>query len=866
MKKRFNHSILRFVTPLRAALCIFLVAAIVLVGDFAVCSMIIKSEKLPEVEVSFEKAGDSIKIGETELLVAENDGLKMFLDTLSLNIRIVDTATGKAFNTVAQESGLNSNAYSPAIVTFLDGENAVTEWNAKDYCIAHQDYKINKIKNGVRFELTFSTGDTYVLTDYMPKQISAERYEKIFVDGLEKLEKDSKITAAELSSYRGVLKTLYKKSDDGKSYITTAKSTPIKSIMTKIIRMVTALGYTQDDVAKDNTEFGMEVEFTGTVRLSVVVDNYIDNGQFVVKVPTYETTVSDDGVTIQNIKLYPAFGSLNGNSNEGYIFVPDGAGLLIPLDSYNASVPAFARPVYDNNFYMNYAFASEYNENITMPVFGMYSTENSMNGGYFTVIESGAELAYINVNLKGKNAEDGGSGYNSVYGSFDVSQYASVNILGPYAEKSSKYLSKTDKNEYDIVLRYFLFGENADYGEFARTYRTYLTGGAKLRFDNRAKMYVNLLGTLDVRETVLGVKYDKGVTLTDYNAASDIYKEMTQNGDMVFNYRWVFNGGKNNSIFNKAKPVSSAGKKNDLVKLVSNSKAGNEFFVEASFMRVYNTSGIFNSTLNAVCDMGGDIFKLSDNRYMDGTLRTDKNYSSSVLLKPTQLSGVVDSFLKKSDDFGAVYLPDMGSTYYADYSGFGYLNPISSNAVLKENLKKLSGKKTMAIENPNADRMMYADYAVGVSRQSSGYGGYSLSVPFRQLVMNGVCEHTTLNVNMSKDGTQYYLLQALETGAMPMYTFSATPIQSMMDYGIDYLYSVYYNDLKDGAIELYNSYKEAFAQIGTKEIADHTVIADGVFRTDYANGVSVIVNYNRNSVDTGSFAVDAMGYKIIKED
>lgn len=866
MKKKLNYSILKMVTPLRAALCLLLVAALVIVGDFAVCSIAIKSEKLVLENPPFAAAGADIPVTDGEQLIVEDSGVQMFLNPKTLNIRLNDMVTGKSFNTLAQDTGINSNAYSPLVVSFLDAKNAVNEWNAYDYCMVHEDYKIKKIEKGVRFEFNLSTGDTYVLTDYLPKQISAERYEKFFVDGLEKLEKESKITAAQLSSYRGVLKTLYKKSDDEKSYITTAKSTPIKSIMTMVVSMVTALGYTQEDVASDNAEFDIEVEFSATVHIRVVMDNYLDNGQFVVKVPTYETSISDKGCTMQNIKVYPAFGCLSQFGNDGYILVPDGSGLLIPLDSYNASIPEFARPVYDNNFYMDYAFQSKYSENITMPVFGMYSFENEKSSGFFTVIESGAELAYINVNLKGKTAEDGGPGYNSVYGSFDVSQYASVNILGPYAQKSSKYLSKTENNNYDIVLRYYLFGENADYYNYSKIYREYLTNGKELKFDDRAKMYVNLLGTLNIKGTFLGVSYDKSVTMTDYADAADIYKEMSQNGEMVFNYKWALNNGKNNRLFSTAKTVSSAGRKKDLVNLVSKSKKGNEFFVETSFIRVYDTSGIFNTNLNAISDMGGDIFEMSDYRYMDGTLRTDKDYSSSVLLKPTQLSGVVDSFIKKSDDFGALYLSDMGSIYYADYSKLGYSSPIASNNVLKENLKKLSDKKTIAIDNPNSDRAVYADYAVGISRQSSGYGGYSLDVPFRHLVLNGICEYTTLNVNMSKDGADYYLLQAIETGAMPMYTFSATKVQPLMEYGIDNLYSVYYPELKDGANALYSEYKTAFEKIGTKEIWRHTVLADGVYKTDYANGVSVIVNYNRNVVNVDSLAIDAMGYRIIKED
>ena len=170
--------------------------------------------------------------------------------------------------------------------------------------------------------------------------------------------------------------------------------------------------------------------------------------------------------------------------------------------------------------------------------------------------------------------------------------------------------------------------------------------------------------------------------------------------------------------------------------------------------------------------------------------------------------------------------------------------------------------KTLALDNPNIDRIGYARYAANISRESSLYGTMYATVPFRQLVMNGLIEYSTLNVNLSADRVEYFLLQALELGSMPKFVITAkTPdLLKNTDYS-DY-FSTQYSVLEGRIRSLYEAYSKALTEIGSKEITGHEMLEPNVFRTTYASGKSVIVNYNKYPVQGDGYALDALGYTI----
>jgi len=143
------------------------------------------------------------------------------------------------------------------------------------------------------------------------------------------------------------------------------------------------------------------------------------------------------------------------------------------------------------------------------------------------------------------------------------------------------------------------------------------------------------------------------------------------------------------------------------------------------------------------------------------------------------------------------------------------------------------------------------------------YASFYATVPFRQLVLNGLCRYTTENANMSSEGLDYYLLQGVELGSLPKFMVSAKSVDVLQNSNYSYLYSMQYDNWKDEIKEVYGKFKDAMAQIGTNEITGHQMLAKNVFCTEYASGTKVITNYNKTKVDLNGKTIEAMGYLII---
>ena len=127
--------------------------------------------------------------------------------------------------------------------------------------------------------------------------------------------------------------------------------------------------------------------------------------------------------------------------------------------------------------------------------------------------------------------------------------------------------------------------------------------------------------------------------------------------------------------------------------------------------------------------------------------------------------------------------------------------------------------------------------------------------------MNGLIDYTTEDVNISSRNPAYFILQSAETGAYPKFIVTAKSVDVLQNSDYSYLYSVQYPLIRDKIDAVYRECSEIRSKIGTSEITGHECLADGVFRTTYATGVQVIVNYNLYDVtlEDGS-TVGAEGY------
>lgn len=803
----------------------------------------------------------NIEIKKGETLIGETESKELYLDTDTLDIRVVDKKTKSEWESKIEKTS-NDKEKSIVNIGYLNESQIFQEWSAYKDVIVPGNYDIEQIENGAKLTLKFET-TTKKAEQLLPTYLSKEYLKSAFYDQIDKKVDEGKLEESAGTNYKNILSRIYvgSLSKDGLTIVETMPPSALKIVN----EMVVDIDYTEEMLKKDNEESGFDIEIPQIASFRIVVNVYLDGDDLIINIPIEEAISNNEYFELQYIEAYSGFGYASSEKvKEGYIMVPDGAGALLDLNSYDVSYPQYKRPIYNNTFYDQMYTMSNFNENIQMPVFGMtYGKNESATHGFMGIVESGEEVSSINVQLGTDDISTGGNVNNKVYPSVEVMQFSRVKLLGPYTKDESRYLASTGKFDMEYTVRYKFFDKGVTYYDMANSYKDYLIERYSLteNYSNEAKMYINMIGALTIPARVVGVPYDKTISMTNYEQALNIVKEL--NGmNLVFNYEDMFFGGKNSKIKSDSSIVSENGSKEQLDELISTiSEQQNELFLGVSMLGVQDASYPFNPKIHGAYNYDSKPIEIYDYNYSTGKFWP--NFTPEYIIHPKFLKGIVDEFIAETEKYKNISIEDLPGTYYASYKEDDVLSPIMANNMIEEELKKLEENKVLAFNNPNANTLPYADYVYNISRESSNYASIVSNIPFRQLVLNGLVQYTTLDVNMSKESIEYFLLQALEVGSYPKFTISAENEDILQDSQYREYLSTHYNTIKLQIEELYAKYSEAFEQIGTNEIINHKQLEDKVFETEYANGIRVIVNYSYDPVQIDGHMVDGIGYKIV---
>lgn len=858
---RFRHIGMKEI--IIAAVAVLMIALLISIPGI-VKFLGIKREAPPEVpREGLPAALSVIEQRSGELKVAESEGKELYIDTATLNLRVVDTASRTVWNSTHQEGGYLEK--SPLIIRYLGRDSSMYEWDAFTYSIQNGRYELYQIENGVRIVYDFFETESYRLNEYMPQRISAESYQRNFLDKLEEKTASGEISEAQAARYKENLSIAYQYDADGDLYFFKFAGLPPLSLVRDLINFSKAVEYTTEMLIEDSQQFGINITILEPARFGVTMEATLDRGDLLIRVPTYEVTSGNDFYMLQNITVLPSFGLASAEQvADGYIFVPDGAGALFKLNTFNGRYPEYDRPIYNNRYYDELYEMPEFPENLMMPVFGMYYTDQSgRSRGFLGIVEQGEELGSIKVQLGAEDTSAGGTPYNKVFSTFDATQFSRVKVFGPHSDNDARFLATTELIPVDYKVRYKLFGQQVDYYDLAKTYKDYLVDRYDLTLsyaEPKAKLFFDVIGTLTIKKHVLGIPFKELFSMTTYEELLAIMEDLQGIGAIV-NYKGVFNNGLHNKIMNKAELVKANGSKEAFKRLMDAFDGENRvLFLNADLMRVWERDDGFRPRSHALHGFNSKPVEFLPYNYHTG--KFDLTKTKSYLLHPLYLSDTVDRFIADSEAYPNIFLNEMGSTYYANYNRREIIDPITAGLILEDNLRKLSEHKKLALDNPNMNRIPYAEYATNISRESSNYGSMYSSIPFRQLVLNGLTAYTTLNVNMSAERSSYYVLQALELGSIPKFTISAKSSDLLKNTEFSDYFSIQYAGLKDKIKAIYDEYSAGLEKIGSTEITDHRMLDHNVFQTTYASGVKVIVNYNKFPVTAAGYQLDALGYVI----
>lgn len=702
-----------------------------------------------------------------------------------------------------------------------------TEFTSYKDSVKNKQFQISPVNGGVR--IVYALGDVSKSVDeVIPKRLGKVRFEAIAAKlPDEKTQKDFKKRFKLLAE-----ENVYERREGSFTQDITAKYAAI----------LEQIGYTAADLAADNEAAGAGgAVLDEKINFTLPLEYRLDGENLVVSLAA-DQIKQPSQYRIRSVRLLPYFGAA-GDGKEGYLFVPDGSGALIHLNNGKTSTQPYAAPVYGEDGTRSAEQKIQRAEPSRLPVFGLKQNDDAL----FAVIEQGDAVASIEADIGGRLHS-----YNHVNASFTLMAQESLTISGG-ANSNTVPIFQPESYHGAIAVRYaFLHGDQANYAGMAGYYQRYLQDRQKLRPLQQSgdiPFYLELIGDVDKRKSFLAIPYNSYIPLTTFGQAKEIVEKLQGGGVKNIQLRYVgwFNGGVNHSVPKSVSPDGNLGGKSGFSALAEWLKEqGVGFYPDVSFTNVYKDTRSFSPSKEAARFINKKPAKMYP--FLSSLFDQDKSRRPYYVLSPSKLAGYVDSFADSYGKLGVegLSLRDLGGELNSDFRASRMVNRQDSLRIAEEQMKKLAGDNGgMLIAGGNAYSFPYASHVLHAPDRSSGFNLADESVPFYQMVLHGYIEYAGQPVNVANDqSVRTNLLKSLEYGASVYFQWFYAPPSAIKNTEFDRLYSSSYEGWLNEAVAMYGEANDVLKDVRASRMTGHEKLAEGVFRTSYGNGTSIIVNYN----------------------
>ena len=651
--------------------------------------------------------------------------------------------------------------------------------------------------------------------------------------------------------------------------------------------IVEKTGYSLEDLRTDHLMYRLDPPIPDIEVFSVTVEYRIEGSNLVVRIPAneisfpmnvpssyrvnFDATGDDDLLLLDEsgtkesrplytITLLRYFGAADTEA-AGYIFVPDGSGSLIDLNTDKTGFPVYNEPVYGKDRSIPVEKVLQYDKYTThLPVFGIKNRDEAL----FAVVESGEAITNIRADVARSF-----SPYNVVYPSFTI-------LARTITTSLHTKVTVVQKAPYrgDIQVRYyFLDGAEADYSGMASTYREYLLAKHDLRrIDDRGSIpfYLDIVGAVtDVRNAVF-FPVEVSVPLTTFQDATDLVAELEKGGvsNPVVRYLGWLKGGFDHFFPKDARHDSALGRKSQLEELNAFVvDVGGELYPDVSLTSVYrNRAGDgFSESGDAARFISRLPAKIP--KYDVITLEPigDIDY---YVLSPSRIGDTVEGFsqsYRSKFDIPGLSLGDLGLTIDSDFreNEERFVHRQESFDMISQSIDDLTDDfdGRLLFSEANIYAAVRARHVVNMPDSDSSIGITDRSVPFYQMVLHGYVNYCGEPINFAVDPKRS-MLRALETGSYPHVTWFYSDPAVVKGTEYNFLYDAHYLSWIDRALEYYQTAQSALGGLHGIPISSHREIGPGVFSTEYENGVNITVNYNDTAVEIEGVSIDALDLSV----
>lgn len=812
---------------------------------------------------SYEEGGEFQAISETKsdvadmVLAAENDTLKLYVNTSSGAVAVVDKRNGNitySNPTDADEdsiaSGTNKDYLkSQLIVDYFNTTRTQGTFDSYSYCAERGQLEVESIANGVRF--LYTMGDLSSETGIVPQYISTDTLEKV----MERMSEEG----------RTFTKKKYTESKVADNYYELLESA-VKgaSQLRKLNNYFTEAGFTEEEYIAEMEGSGVE----GLIPISFEIPlEYRLNGDAVdVSIPLSEVKENGGG-SIFRIQMLRYFGAA-GTEEEGYMLVPNGSGSLINFNNGKMGTSPYSEYVYGLD-----PLSAEYTvrENTTdtkLALYGIFRKDSAV----FATIEDGASYALLSAYVSGKVNE-----YNFVYPTFVVRGNDKLSMFGTTGNEADIPIVETNHYDANLTVKYtMLTEENADYSSAANYYRDRLVREGKLTAEETTgddlKFYYDVLGGVGMTKFFLGTQYQGMYAMTTFEEAEDIYTDLYDSGitKQVMNFQGWMNRGYYHDVANKIRIPHALGGKSDLEALSSRMAAdGNTFYADVAFQKVTFISRRYsygNETsryygAGYVAEFG--LVNPATLRQTSGLGYEENHY---YLISPKFLHRYTDAFVKKIGkyDIGGISLRDLGNELHSDKKRTHIIDREAALDVVTAVLGDMKDTgKSILLNAGNDYAFGYADDMINVPLSSNDYYIIDETVPFYEMLIHGYIDYAGSVINLSDTYEKSdIVLNLVENGAAPHFMFSWENSSDIKTTALNRFYSTSYENWKDDAVAIYNEVNGALKYVTGAAMIKHETLDSGVKAVTYSNGVVIYINTGNSDKTVNGVTVPAKGYLV----
>ncbi|MGG4034996.1 DUF5696 domain-containing protein [Paenibacillus cisolokensis] len=780
--------------------------------------------------------------------VLESKQLRLYISRTTAEIAVLHKASGTIWRSNPEDRESDSLATpnlkgrlgAQLALTYLTHNGQTKEYDSFNDSVRYNQFEIKRSEQEVT--VTFQFGSPEKGLESIPAQMSKERFEDKLLSALaDQKDKDAVISRFKLDDKAGV-------------YV--RREIP-NSAVKRLVELFEKAGYTAEDLAIDNADAAGGEGAAANPKFTVPLTYRLDGGELVATVDASAIVEGTPPFRLYSLGLLNNFGAA-GKADSGYIFLPDGSGALMELNSGKNWAQPIVIPIYGDDGAIAVDEKISQFETSRMPVFGMRK-----NGSAFlAVIEEGDAMARLTADIAGRLHD-----YNTVGAQFTLLPRDTVRL------SQNEAMIKTPKNGYKglLSIRYaFLEGENADYSGMASYYRGYLEKKhdfVPLSPEGDSPFYVELAGGVPKQRSFLGVPYETLVPLSTYRQAVELVEKL--NAGQVRNVRLKYSGWFNNGVRHQfpddIKRDGKLGSQQEWEALANRLKeGGGALYPDVAFMRVYRSGNGFRPSADAAQLISRRFVKVYE--FLEATYQKDYRRFSHYLLSPSALGDTVARFL---DDYGkynpgTLSLRDLGGELYSDFRLRGeVLREEAKRIVVREAARIREAAPDLMISGGNAYLLPYVRHVLDVPLTGSGYKLAMESVPFYQMVLHGYIDYAGKPYNLAEDqDTRINVLKSLETGSSVYYSWILEDPAILKNTRYNDLYAHNGEMWLDEAVEAYREVNGVLKKVRGKPIVRHEKLAKGVFRTTYGGGLKVTVNYNGKSANADGAVIGPRDYVV----